>query len=223
MTLRHFKKTNIFSPFRPAFYLTFWQLSEYELSPPAASYEEYSNKLRTLSREEDTNYSAAERSSDRAKRRTAQDHRDKRNRLNHFIDILGHELKDQTAVRAFTLKRLAREKQHWFAHSMYNSIVYPHKKTHFFADPRTLHVSNAFVEHCLHPRALMSPMDADYCAQMIKVIHLQGTPGFWTLMTYDKVLGDHVKVMIFTCTGYEARNYGTHYVSLPSIMLHISA
>ncbi len=30
-------------------------------------------------------------------------------------------------------------------------------------------------------------MDADFCAQFIKVMHLQGTPGFPTLMTYDKV------------------------------------
>lgn len=30
-------------------------------------------------------------------------------------------------------------------------------------------------------------MDAEYCAQIIKVIHLQGTPGFSTLHCYDKV------------------------------------
>ena len=70
-------------------------------------------------------------------------------------------------------------------------------------------------------------MDADFCAQIIKVIHTQGTPGFPTLLCYDKVgschslldldptqqwcqqlLGDHVKVVIFSCSEYEARNYG---------------
>ena len=30
-------------------------------------------------------------------------------------------------------------------------------------------------------------MDADFCAQFIKVLHLQGTPGFHTLLCYDKV------------------------------------
>lgn len=30
-------------------------------------------------------------------------------------------------------------------------------------------------------------MDADYCAQIIKVVHSLGTPGFSTLNTYDKV------------------------------------
>lgn len=70
-------------------------------------------------------------------------------------------------------------------------------------------------------------MDADYCAQIIKVIHTQGTLGFPTLMCYDKVsvkilqrltiddpgpqlLGDHVKTVIFSCSEYEAKNYGMH-------------
>jgi hypothetical protein len=30
-------------------------------------------------------------------------------------------------------------------------------------------------------------MDADFCAQFIKVMHTQGTPGFPTLLCYDKV------------------------------------
>lgn len=68
-------------------------------------------------------------------------------------------------------------------------------------------------------------MDADFCAQFIKVMHLQGTPGFSTLQCYDKVslsnlhdvqptqrvlqlLSDHVKVVVFSCSEYEARNYG---------------
>lgn len=51
-------------------------------------------------------------------------------------------------------------------------------------------------------------MDADFCAQFIKVMHLQGTPLFLTSMCYDKLLGDHVKVVLFSCSEYEARNYG---------------
>jgi THO complex subunit 2 len=30
-------------------------------------------------------------------------------------------------------------------------------------------------------------MDADYCAQIIKVLHTLGTPGFHTVKCYDKV------------------------------------
>lgn len=50
----------------------------------------------------------------------------------------------------------------------------------------------SLIEHCIQPRCLLSPMDADFCAQFIKVMHTQGTPGFHTLMCYDKVrVGAH--------------------------------
>ncbi|KAL6309570.1 transcription factor/nuclear export subunit protein 2-domain-containing protein [Sparassis latifolia] len=175
----------------PGFYLTFWQLSTYDLTPPAARYDEECAALRALSRQEDARYNAADRSSDRAKRLTAANHRDRRNRYNTYVNLLGQELKEQTAARVFTIKRLAREKQHWFSHN-----------------PKAAVLAASFIEHCLQPRCLLSPMDADFCAQFIKVIHSQGTPGFSTLMCYDKILGDHVKVVIFSCSEYEAKNYG---------------
>ena len=77
-------------------------------------------------------------------------------------------------------------------------------------------------------------MDADFCVQFVRVMHLQGTPGFWTLTCYDRVsshyvrlggdlgglplsyqlLGDHVKNIVFSCSEYEARNYGILIVFL---------
>ena len=112
--------------FRPAFYLTFWQLSTYDLSPPAARYDEECTALRTLSRDADSKYTAADRSADRAKRMTANIYRDRRNRINAVVSALSQEFKEQTANRAFTIKRLAREKQHWFAHS---GLIFDFMKT----------------------------------------------------------------------------------------------
>ncbi|KAI0776038.1 transcription factor/nuclear export subunit protein 2-domain-containing protein [Trametes elegans] len=175
----------------PGFYLTFWQLSTYDLSPPAAKYDEECATLRTLSRTEDSLYRSAIGSSDRAKRMTATTHREKRDRINTIVNLLSQELMEQTAARVFTIKRLAREKQHWFSHN-----------------PKAATLAACIIEYCLQPRCLISPMDADFCAQFIKVIHMQGTPGFSTLMCYDKLLGDHVKVVVFSCSEYEARNYG---------------
>jgi THO complex subunit 2 len=83
-------------------------------------------------------------------------------------------------------------------------------------------------------------MDADFCVQFVRVMHLQGTPGFWTLTCYDRVglhsvhirdalsglpltyqlLGDHVKNIVFSCSEYESRNYGILIVFLRlSLML----
>ncbi|KAJ7591413.1 transcription factor/nuclear export subunit protein 2-domain-containing protein [Mycena floridula] len=175
----------------PGFYVTFWQLSTYDLMPPAARYREESEALQALSRQEDAKYAAADRSADRAKRLTATSHRQRRDRYNNFHDILRQELDQQTDSRAFTIKRLAREKLHWFAQAPKPNVLTP-----------------AFIEHCIQPRCLLSPMDADYCVQMIKVIHTQGTPNFYTLRCYDLLLGDQIKVVLFSCSEYEARNYG---------------
>ncbi|EGO01596.1 hypothetical protein SERLA73DRAFT_49063 [Serpula lacrymans var. lacrymans S7.3] len=183
----------------PGFYITFWQLSTYDLAPPAARYDEEGAALRTLSRQEDSKYTAADRSADRTKRQMASSHRAKRDRYNTFVNTLAQEFKEQAASRVFTMKRLAREKQHWFAHNSRAAVL-----------------ASAVIEHCIQPRCLLSPMDADYCAQIIKVIHTQGTPGFPTLVCYDKLLGDHVKAIVFSCSEYEAKNYGRFLLGILS-------
>ncbi|KAF5387899.1 hypothetical protein D9615_000104 [Tricholomella constricta] len=182
---------NSYDVIGPGFYVTFWQLSTYDLSPPAAKYDEEGAALMVLSRQEDIKFNAADRSSDRAKRLMAPSHRTRRDRYMNTVAALTQELKDQTASRAFTMKRLSREKQHWFSHL-----------------PKALTLVGSIIEHCIQPRCLLSPMDADFCAQFIKVLHIQGTPGFHTLNCYDKLLGDHVKVVLFSCSEYEAHNYG---------------
>ena len=89
----------------------------YDLAPPATRYDEECAALRTLSRQEDSEYNKADRSADRTKRQTSSVHRAKRDRYNSFVNILAQELKEQAASRVFTMKRLARERQHWFEHS----------------------------------------------------------------------------------------------------------
>nr|GAT53854.1 predicted protein [Mycena chlorophos] len=176
----------------PAFYLTFWQMSTYDIAPPHLKYEEQTKILKDLSAAEDSRYNQADRSPDRAIRATAASHRHRRDRYNQFLSSLTQDLKQQTAFRSFTLKRLTREKPHWFSHCQQQKSV----------------VMGAILEHCIQPRALLSPMDADYCAQIIKILHTMGTPGFSTIVCYDKVLSDQIRAVLFSCSEYEARNYG---------------
>ena len=126
--------------------------------------------MRALSRQEDSKYTMADRSSDRTKRQGAQAHRARRDRYAQFAQTLAQELKTQAASRRYTIKRLAKEKTHWFSHV-----------------PKATALASAIIEHCIQPRCLLSPMDADYCAQVIKAVHIMGTPGFNTLMVYNKV------------------------------------
>lgn len=88
----------------------------------------------------------------------------------------------------YTIKRLAKEKSHWFAHSTRQCLFMNEMFSTWLAPgTKAITLSSAVIEHCIQPRCLLSPMDADYCAQMIKCIHTMGTPGFSTLMTYDRV------------------------------------
>uniref|UniRef100_A0A0W0FKZ3 THO complex subunit 2 n=1 Tax=Moniliophthora roreri TaxID=221103 RepID=A0A0W0FKZ3_MONRR len=177
---------HVYEVLGPGFYLTFWQLSTYDLSPPGSKYDEEVASLRSLI--------------------ASEPRRMRRDRYTSFVSMLTQEFKEQTVSRAFTLKRLAREKQHWFPYGL--------KKPHALLD--------VLIEHCIQPRCLLSPMDADFCAQFVKVMHTQGTPGFYTLACYDKVLGDPVKVILFSCSEYEARNYGESRRFLLGILTDLS-
>ena len=53
--------------------------------------------------------------------------------------------------------------------------------------PKAVTSASAIIEHCIQLCCLLSPMDADYCARVIKAIHIMATPGFSTLMVYNKV------------------------------------
>ncbi|KAI0032028.1 transcription factor/nuclear export subunit protein 2-domain-containing protein, partial [Vararia minispora EC-137] len=176
----------------PGFYITFWQLSTYDLSPPTARYDETLTSLRTLLKEEGEKLRVAERSSSRSLRITANGHRQRQTRLNEFIQTLMTEIKEQAASRVFTLKRLAMEHPAWFSPSASSAST----------------LTGVVVEHCILPRALLSPMDADFSAQIIKVIHGLGARHWHTLAIYDRILGDHIRVVAFSCSEYEAKNYG---------------
>ncbi|KAL1714796.1 transcription factor/nuclear export subunit protein 2-domain-containing protein [Schizophyllum commune] len=168
------------------FYTTFWQMSSYDLAPPLERYQEEVNAFRNLANQEDRKYQSSRHSP-----AAASMHRKLRERYQRTVENLTRELKEHTVSRTFTLKRLVREKQKWF-----------------MGNPNPRGIPSAFIEQCLIPRCFLSPMDADYCVQMIKVLHTQGTPGFWTMKVYDQLLGEAVRVILFTCTEYEARNYG---------------
>lgn len=175
----------------PAFYLTFWQLSNYELCPPEDSYKLEKSSLERLWKEEQTKVALAERSSDRVKRAMVPQHRARAARYNEFVQLIAKEYSNQSDLFWATKHRIIREKAAWFSHTnKIGSIV------------------SAVVTQCIQPRCLISPMDADFCARFIHLMHTQATPNFHTLQAYDRVLSEHVGVVIFSCTDYEARNYG---------------
>ncbi|OCB90862.1 hypothetical protein A7U60_g1886 [Sanghuangporus baumii] len=182
----------------PGFYLSFWQMSSYDLYYPKDKYSEMERSLLAASDSLTTKARQAERSTDRSTRASATGFRAQRDRYISAITELRKEKTVQESVFRYTTGeggRLEREKKYWFSHVASGNV----KGGTFI---------RSFIEHCIQPRCLLSPMDAVYCARLIRTLHARGTPGFHTLMCYDKLLGDHVKVVIFTCSENEARNYG---------------
>ena len=104
----------------PAFYLTFWQLSSYDLYYPKSIYIEVDKNL--ISEYDDLNVQLrqADRSPDKKQRALVTILRQKRDRLVGVINEFRKEKPAQEEVYQFTTEvdgRLEREKNHWFPHS----------------------------------------------------------------------------------------------------------
>lgn len=63
-------------------------------------------------------------------------------------------------------------------------------------------------QYCIEPRARLSLPDAHFAYQFIKKMHVINTPGFYTLMMFDKILTSAVGPLLFACSENEARNFG---------------
>ena len=105
--------------FRPAFYVTFWQLSSYDLYFPVEKYTETEKALVAAGESCSNKYREAERSTDRAKRTQANQFRGQRQRYADACKALKTERATQESVFKYTTDpkgRLEREKAHWFSH-----------------------------------------------------------------------------------------------------------
>lgn len=168
------------------FYVTFWQLSLYDITIPSKSYED------ELSRQ---HKKMAAISADRTDISTAGIRRKEaeKKQITELRDRLLTENKDH--IKAFTESkaRLQREKDQWFAGM----------------SRRYVQLNSALMEQCFLPRILCSPLDAFFCFKFAKLLHTYGTPNFRTLGFYDLIFKqDRLTSLIFTCTSKEADNLG---------------
>lgn len=99
------------------------------------------------------------------------------------------ELKEQTMAHAATRRRLQSEKDHWFGDQPRNEIIYE------------------VLQHCIVPRALLSPTDAIFAGRFLRSMHSAGTRNFSSLTAYDRIIMDQVAPLVFSCTENEIRNY----------------
>ncbi|KAL5032135.1 hypothetical protein BDV3_000726 [Batrachochytrium dendrobatidis] len=174
-----------FSDMSPSFYVTFWQLSLYDIFVPIQRYQaEIARQQQQIALLE------ADRSDMSSAAVTKRKQEKERKLL--LQQKLTKELKTQQDNYDQTRSRLNMEKMEWFAQNNRRS--------------EAIHV---ILEMCLYPRALLSPSDAIYCGKFISLIHSLGTMNLSTVSLYDNIFSkDCLHATIFALTEVEAKNYG---------------
>ncbi|PWN50468.1 hypothetical protein IE53DRAFT_93433 [Violaceomyces palustris] len=159
------------------FFITFWQLSLADIVVPAERYQQEVKRIQQMIREVEST-----EANEKIRSQTRQRHLE-------TIAQLNAELKEQTLAHQTTRRRLNAEKDHWFGDNTNRQVVV-----------------EQFHQHCIHPRALLSPTDAIFAGKIIRLMHTLGTRNFSSLTAYDKIFTD-ISPTIFCSTENEARNF----------------
>ncbi|KAL1851188.1 THO2 plays a role in transcriptional elongation [Paecilomyces lecythidis] len=168
------------------FYVTFWQLSLYDVHIPQKAYED------EIERQKKKVIAIGNDRSDVSMAGTQRKEREKK-QITELQDRILEENKHHLKSYGQTRARLQKEKDRWFV------------------GMRGKHdaLNVAMLEQCLLPRLLLSPVDAFYCFKMLKYLHNSGTPNFRTVGLLDQLFRDQrLTALIFQCTSKEADNLG---------------
>jgi THO complex subunit 2 len=168
------------------FYVTFWQLSLYDITIPGKAYED------ELSRQHKRMAVISADRTDISVAGTRRKEAEKKN-ISDLVDRLLKENKDHLKAFAESKARLQREKDQWFAGM---SRKYEQ-------------LNSALMEYCFLPRILNSPLDSFFCFKFVKLLHSSSTPNFRTLGFYDLIFRqERLTSLIFSCTSKESDNLG---------------
>lgn len=172
-----------------SFYLTFWQLSLGDMHVPTHTYEKENDKLRHKSAALSSDRSDVSHSGLRLKEQN-------KKVMSDLQDRLTTECKEQIQLYSNTRKRLAKEKDHWFAGCKGKSHA----------------LSVALLQHCFIPRIMISPVDSLYSFKILKHLHSTGAKDFRTVRVFDELFNTRRMTSIFfLCTSREAENMGRFY------------
>ncbi|OOF92138.1 hypothetical protein ASPCADRAFT_56041 [Aspergillus carbonarius ITEM 5010] len=168
------------------FYVTFWQLSLYDVHIPQKAYED------EIDRQKRKVIAISNDRSDISMAGTQRKEREKR-QLTQLQDRILEENKAHLKAYGQTRAKLQKEKDRWFAgmRGKHDSL------------------NVALLEQCFLPRLLFSPIDAFYCFKMLKFLHTTGASNFRTVGLLDQLFKEHrLTALIFQCTSREADNFG---------------
>ncbi|KAL4870581.1 hypothetical protein BDV12DRAFT_195304 [Aspergillus spectabilis] len=168
------------------FYVTFWQLSIYDVHIPQKSYEEEIERLKKK---------VIQIGNDRSDISVAGTQRKEREKkqITQLQDRILEENKAHLVTYGQTRSKLQKDKDRWFFGMR--------------GKADSLHI--ALLEQCFLPRLLLSPIDAFYCFKMLKFLHTTGAPNFRTVGLLDQLFREQrLTALIFLSTSREADNLG---------------
>ncbi|KAK9329617.1 transcription factor/nuclear export subunit protein 2-domain-containing protein [Lipomyces starkeyi] len=177
-------------------FVTFWQLSLYDIQIPGERYKSEQGRLREAIRQIDADKS--DKSSHGFRKRQQE-----REELLQIVTKLNAEYSEQLVHYEHTRHRLRIEKDHWFR-SLNAGEDIGSMPIRDYLPPAT----DAFLSTCILPRALFSPVDATFCAKFIKVMHSMSTYNFSTSTLFDRLFSESIFAIIVSCTPAEAENLG---------------
>ncbi|EEH46561.1 uncharacterized protein PADG_02659 [Paracoccidioides brasiliensis Pb18] len=168
------------------FFVTFWQLSLYDIHVPQRAYEEelerLKKKIQAISQDRSDVSIAGTLKKDKEKKL-----------INDLHDRILAENKAHVRCYGLNRARLQKEKDRWFV-----GLRGKHEALNI-----------AVMEQCLLPRLLLSPIDAFYSFKMLKYLHSSGTPNFRTVGFLDQLFREQrLTAIIFQSTSKEADNFG---------------
>ncbi|SCV72147.1 BQ2448_4841 [Microbotryum intermedium] len=167
------------------FYVTFWQLTLYDIMYPKERYDAELDRLNKMQRD----ISGSEIAQTLTKEATSRF-------VQNIVSLANKMLKEaeeHRSARAVVSRRLTREAKSWFIDVITNS----QRKV----------LIDQIVQYCIHPRVKLSLPDAVFSYQFIKRLHSMNTTGFHSILIYDRVLNRHLVPVIYSCSENEARNY----------------
>ncbi|ORY77024.1 transcription factor/nuclear export subunit protein 2-domain-containing protein [Protomyces lactucae-debilis] len=171
----------------PRLYVTFWSLDLYDLSVPVERYAKEIKAIRNSIKENQQVNKEDMYTAIRAKEAEVK-------RLEALIPGLQAEMKTQMQNHDFIMNQLAKEQLTWYG----------------VTTDEEAHASRAhsFLQHCILPRALVSPNDASYCARFIAFLHQTKVSNLSMTHLYEELFGAHLSTSIFTSTEREVENLG---------------
>lgn len=186
--------SNLWTHLGHLFYSTFWCLSLYDLVVPKARYEKELDAIRqqTLDVENEKLDSSAwiSKTKDSEKLR--------------LLQIAANLAAEQTQQinNAQLMDRMFRSQSHlWFDRSKMTASPESHSEW-------KATTSEAFLQHCLFPRCLVSPNDASYCVNFILKLRTAAVKHLDLMQVFCSMFGSHLSTTVFSCTEREAENLG---------------